>query len=154
MEPSISFHKKNFYQLSLDELYAILKLRCAVFAVEQNCVYQDLDDNDQDAIHVWMCVGDEMVGYCRVLKANTYLDEIAIGRVLTTIRGKGYGLQLFRKAIDVAVFDFGAERIKIRAQVQAEPFYEKSGFVRCSEPFMYEELLHVDMLWHKDSRLV
>jgi len=142
---------KYFHELSLDELYMILRLRSAVFIVEQDCVYQDIDDLDQDAIHVWMEADGKVAAYCRVLKANTYLDEIAVGRVVTLERGKGYGLEIFNKGVEVAQKEFGAQRIKIRAQQQAERFYEKAGFRRICEPFMYEGLMHVDMLWTKPS---
>lgn len=141
------FVTKKFQELTLDELYMILRLRSEVFIVEQDCVYQDLDNLDQGAIHLWMKVDGKVVAYARVLAANTYLDEVAVGRVITLERGKGYGLQIFREAMKIAVSAFGADRIKIRAQLQAEKFYEKSGFHRCSEPFMYEGLMHLDMIW-------
>lgn len=35
---------KMFHELSTRELYEILKARAEIFVVEQNCVYQDLDD--------------------------------------------------------------------------------------------------------------
>ena len=44
---------KHFDELSTKELYEILKTRSEIFVVEQDCVYQDLDDKDQDAIHVF-----------------------------------------------------------------------------------------------------
>ena len=47
-------HVKRFDELTTDELYAILMLRAAVFVVEQNITYQDLDDRDQAAVHVWL----------------------------------------------------------------------------------------------------
>ncbi len=142
---------KKYPDLTLNELYMILRLRSEVFIVEQDCVYQDIDNLDQDAIHVWMTVDGKVVAYCRVLKANTYLDEVAVGRVISLERGKGYGLDIFRKGVEVAQSEFGAVRIKIRAQQQAEKFYEKADFHRIAEPFMYEGLMHVDMLWTKPS---
>lgn len=145
------FIVKRFHELSLNELYMILRMRSQVFIVEQDCVYQDIDNLDQDAIHVWMTANDKVVAYCRVLKANTYLDEIAVGRVITLERGKGYGLEIFQKGVEIAQKELGAVRIKIRAQQQAEKFYEKADFHRIAEPFMYEGLMHVDMIWTKPS---
>ena len=43
---------KTFKELSTEELYSILQLRSEVFVVEQNCVYQDIDFKDQNALHV------------------------------------------------------------------------------------------------------
>lgn len=34
---------KHFRELTAEELYDIYRLRAAVFVVEQNCVYQDVD---------------------------------------------------------------------------------------------------------------
>ena len=45
---------KHFSELTTEELYAILRLRVSVFVVEQNCPYMELDNLDQDAIHVWL----------------------------------------------------------------------------------------------------
>ena len=49
----MEYFVKEFYQLSLEELYRILQLRSEIFVVEQNCVYQDLDFKDQKALHVF-----------------------------------------------------------------------------------------------------
>ena len=46
-------HKKTFQELSTDELYELLRVRSEVFVVEQNCVYQDMDGDDQKSIHLW-----------------------------------------------------------------------------------------------------
>ena len=45
---------KKFDDLTSDELYGILKLRSEVFVVEQNCVYQDLDDKNQFSYHLFL----------------------------------------------------------------------------------------------------
>ena len=44
---------KTFSELDTEELYQILRLRSEVFVVEQNCVYQDIDNKDQNAIHLY-----------------------------------------------------------------------------------------------------
>lgn len=135
-----NFICKRFQELSLEELYEILRLRSAVFVVEQ----------DQDALHLRLYKDGRLAAYARILKAGTYLDEVAIGRVIAVERGVGDGLAIFTKAIQIAQAEFGAERIKIRAQLQAKGFYEKTGFRCCGEPFMYEGLVHVDMMWSKE----
>lgn len=56
-------HRKSFRQLTTDELYELLRVRSEVFVVEQNCVYQDLDGDDQKAIHLWLMLGDKIVAY-------------------------------------------------------------------------------------------
>ena len=85
-------HKKTFQELTTDELYELLRVRSEVFVVEQNCVYQDMDGDDQMSIHLWLTVADKLVALARVCPAGTHMKEISIGRVITTERGKGYGL--------------------------------------------------------------
>ena len=93
-------HKKNFRELTTDELYELLRVRSEVFVVEQNCVYQDMDGDDQQSIHLWLTVGEKVVALARVCPAGTHLEEASIGRVITTERGKGYGKQIMLHAID------------------------------------------------------
>ncbi len=118
-------HKKLFRQLTTDELYNLLRVRSEVFVVEQNCVYQDLDGDDQEAIHLWLRLEDKIVALARVCPAGTHMMEISIGRVITTERGKGYGKQIMLHAIDAAIEHFGATLIDIEAQEYAKGFYER-----------------------------
>ena len=57
---------KKFYELTLDELYEMLKLRSEVFIVEQNCVYHDPDGKDQLAWHVMAKEGNAIIAYTRI----------------------------------------------------------------------------------------
>lgn len=147
METKVLFHQKYFYELTLDELYAILRERSQVFVVEQNCVYQDMDDDDQKSIHVWLSVNDKIVAIGRVCPAGVHLKNISIGRVITTERGKGYGKQLMRFAIEVAQNEFKATLIDIEAQQYAKGFYEKAGFKQSSETFLLDNIRHIKMTW-------
>ena len=140
-------HKKTFQELATDELYELLRIRSEVFVVEQNCVYQDMDGDDQKAIHLWLTVADKVVALARVCPAGTHMREISIGRVVTTERGKGYGKLMMLHAIDAAVKHFGARRIDIEAQEYAKGFYEGVGFVQSSDTFMLDGILHVKMTW-------
>ena len=82
-------HKKTFQEMTVNELYELLRVRSEVFVVEQNCVYQDMDGDDQKSIHLWLTVADKIVALARVCPAGTHMKEISIGRVITTERGKG-----------------------------------------------------------------
>ncbi len=42
----IDWQDLHHSDLSVSQLYALLQLRCAVFVVEQNCPYQDIDGDD------------------------------------------------------------------------------------------------------------
>ncbi|MBR1926474.1 MAG: GNAT family N-acetyltransferase [Bacteroidales bacterium] len=144
---ALVLHKKAFPELTVDELYALLRARSEVFVVEQNCVYQDLDGDDQASIHVWLTDGDKVVALCRVCPAGTHLKEISIGRVVTTERGKGYGKLIMLEGIAVAKDYFKAETIDIEAQEYAKGFYEIVGFRQSSEPFILDGIPHIKMTW-------
>lgn len=142
-------HQKTFRELTVDELYELLRVRSEVFVVEQDCVYQDLDGDDQSSLHLWLTVDDKVVALARVCPAGTHMKEISIGRVITTERGKGYGKQIMLHAIDAAIEHFDATRIDIEAQEYARGFYERVGFRQSSEPFMLDNIPHIQMTWEK-----
>ena len=52
---------KKFSELSIEELYQILRLRSEVFVVEQDCVYQDLDNKDQISVHIFIKEKNEIM---------------------------------------------------------------------------------------------
>ena len=147
MNSELKLHKKTFGELTLNELYELLRVRSEVFVVEQNCVYQDMDGDDKQSIHLWLTKEDRVVALARVCPAGVHLNEISIGRVITTERGKGYGEQIMRAAIAAAVEHFGATLIEIEAQEYAQGFYEKVGFHRVSDIFMLDNIPHVRMQW-------
>ena len=60
---------KKFSELSIEELYQILRLRSEVFVVEQNCVYQDLDNKDQISVHIFIKEKNEIVAYTSSFKS-------------------------------------------------------------------------------------
>lgn len=143
----LKLHKKTFQQLTIDELYELLRVRADVFVVEQNCPYQDLDGDDQTAIHLWLTVDDRTVALARVCPKGTHMDEISIGRVITTERGKGYGREIMQAAIAAAQEHLDATLIDIEAQEYAREFYEKVGFVQSSDTFMLDGIPHIKMTW-------
>ena len=146
----LSLHKKRFDELTTQELYELLRIRTDVFVVEQDCVYQDMDYDDQPAIHLWLTdEEDRIVALCRVCPAGTHMEEVSIGRVITTERGKGYGKQIMLAGIEAAKEHFGAKRIDIEAQEYAKGFYEQVGFRKSSEQFILDGIPHIRMTWQQ-----
>lgn len=137
---------KHFSELTLEELYEILKARVDVFVVEQNCPYPEIDGKDKDAYHIFMRDENGIAAYLRVLKSGVSFDVPALGRILTTRRGEGFGAEIVREGIKFAAEKFSAAEIKIEAQTYAREFYEKLGFRQCSEPFMDDGIEHIEML--------
>nr|MCR5545365.1 GNAT family N-acetyltransferase [Lachnospiraceae bacterium] len=98
------FVVKDFKNLSLHELYEILKTRAEIFVVEQDCVYQDLDDKDQDAIHVFSWNEAGRISSClRVFWKDEKEAVAQIGRVVTLEHGTGLGGRLLHKGVELAV---------------------------------------------------
>ena len=144
---ALVLHKKSFRELTLDELYELLRIRSEVFVVEQDCVYQDMDYDDQQSIHLWLTAGEKVVALCRVCPAGTHMQEVSIGRVITTERGKGYGKRIMEEGIKAAKAHFGATVIDIEAQEYAKGFYEQVGFRPSSDPFMLDGIPHIKMTY-------
>ena len=140
---------KKFNELTVDELYKILRIRVEVFVVEQNCVYQDLDDNDQEAYHVYLKEDGKIIAYLRVIDKDKRLDEVSIGRVISLKRRCGVGSEIMRAGIAVAQEKFQAKKIKIGAQLYAKPFYEQVGFKQISGEYLEDGIPHVYMIYEK-----
>ena len=140
---------KKFEELTLNELYEILRVRSDVFVVEQNCVYQDLDKVDLEAYHVYLQDGGEILAYLRVIDKGKRLDEVSIGRVISLRRRQGLGGKIMKAGIAVAKEKFQAKRIKIGAQAWAQPFYESVGFRRISDEYMEDGIPHVYMIYEE-----
>ena len=144
-------HRKAFSELTTDELYELLRIRSDVFVVEQNCVYQDLDNDDQKSVHLWLTKSDKVVALCRVCPAGTHMQEVSVGRVISVERGKGYGKRMMLEGMMAARECFGAKRIDIEAQEYAKGFYEQVGFRQSSEPFILDGIPHIRMTWTSDE---
>lgn len=136
---------KHFSELSMNELYDIYKLRVAVFVVEQNCPYQEVDDADKVSYHIWLKDEDGIQAYARVLPQGATFPDVSIGRVIAVKRRCGIGSQIVSAAIDVAKEKFNASKITIEAQVYARTLYERAGFHQTSEEFLEDGIPHIQM---------
>ena len=137
---------KHFNELTADELYAILRLRVAVFVVEQNCPYLDPDNLDQDAVHLWLEDGDGIEAYLRILDRGAESEHVAIGRVIAVKRRCGLGSRILKEGIQGATERFHADKIYLEAQSYAKGLYEKQGFRPVSEEFLLDGIPHVRMI--------
>ncbi len=146
----LTWQWSHFESLSVGDLYALLAARNAVFAVEQNCPYQDLDDFDQQAWHLlgWRGAQRDLAAYCRVIAPGIKYAEPSIGRVLTTLhyRGAGLGRLLMAEALARTAALYPGQAIRIGAQHRLEKFYEDFGFRVASKVYMEDDIAHVEML--------
>jgi len=137
---------KRFEELSVEEIYKILQVRVEVFVVEQNCVYQEIDDKDKYSYHVFLEDDTGIKAYLRVIDKGVSFEDVSIGRVLTLKRGCGLGNTILLEGIKVAKEKMNADRIKIEAQSYAKEFYEKAGFKQVSEEFLEDGIPHIQMV--------
>lgn len=144
----MNIYIKRFRELTVEELYKILKIRSEVFVVEQNCIYQDCDNKDKDSYHLFIMDEDEVLAYLRILEKGISYKEASIGRVISNkkYRGKGFGKLAMIKAIEFIKNTLNENRVRISAQEYAVPFYESIGFKVVSETYLEDDIPHVEML--------
>ncbi len=145
---SLKFEVKRFEELSTIELYKILRLRAEVFVVEQDCVYQDIDDKDQIGLHLMGYKNDELIAYARIFDKKLYFEVPSIGRVVVAQdqRKYGYGHDLIRESIKTIENFFKTREIKISAQTYLKKFYNTHGFIEVGEEYLEDGIPHIHMV--------
>lgn len=135
-------------ELSARQLYALIAARVAVFVVEQNCPYQDLDGLDARAEHLVGWSGTQIAAYLRLLPPRTRFDEPSLGRILTTeaFRARGLGRELVLKGLRRAAECYPMHPVRISAQAHLDKFYGSLGFKVVSPPYLEDGIPHVEML--------
>lgn len=138
---------QTFEQLSKEDLYLILMERVNVFVVEQTCPYPEIDQRDQEALHLIAKENGTIVAYCRIFQNGIVYKEASIGRVLVTQAGrkKGYGKMLLIKALE-KLSELGETSVKIQAQAYLKSFYESFGFKAVSDVYDEDGIPHLDMV--------
>lgn len=142
---------KTYSEISKEELHDILRLRNAVFVVEQNCIYQDIDGKDQKAFHVIGYLGDEMMAYARFFKKGDYFENASIGRVLVRIdqRKKGFAKQTMEATIAFMEKEIKTDAIELSAQTYLIDFYQDLGFRTEGEDYLEDGIPHIKMVRDK-----
>lgn len=128
-------------------LHDMLRLREAVFVVEQDCVYDDIDGYDPIAQHLTAHAGDAVVACLRVLPPGTRNPRPSIGRICTAqaVRGTGIGRELFRRGVAHVQTRWPGQAVFISAQQYLSRFYTDFGFVQISTPYDEDGITHIDM---------
>lgn len=137
-------HSAPLDAMSPRDLHDVLALRVAVFVVEQECAYAEIDGRDvePDAAHWWSRDDDgALTGYLRVLVEPGTGHRI--GRVVTApaARGTGAGAALMRAALATL-----PGPVVLGAQVRVRGFYERLGFVVDGPGYDEDGIPHVPML--------
>jgi len=136
---------KSFSELTTTELYAIYKLRVKTFVVEQQRIYQEVDDTDLTAIHVFKMSDNQIVAYARIFKEEQHLS---FGRVVVdkSQRGQHLGSELMHHILQVAQDQFKNLEIQIEAQIQVQDFYKRFAFATSGAPFIFNQTPHIKMI--------
>ena len=136
---------KHTNELSPKELIEIFKQRVAVFVVEQNCPYQEVDDHDYNDLHVCLIEDNNLKAYTRIIDLG---DHITFGRVLVVnkYRKEGLGKEIVATTIEEIQKRFPKKNIQIQAQEYLQEFYESFGFKPISKVYLEDNIPHLDML--------
>ncbi|CAI8306264.1 MAG: Acetyltransferase [Flavobacterium sp. SCGC AAA160-P02] len=139
---------KKFEDLTIENIYSILQLRSEVFVVEQNCVYQDLDNKDQIAYHVIGIKNNQLIAYSRIFDSGDYFAKPSIGRIVVKkeYRGFSLGYKLVKESIVFIEKTFTEKSILISAQKYLTKFYNTLGFVQQGEEYLEDGIPHVKMI--------
>lgn len=139
---------KEFGELNISELYALLQLRSEVFVVEQDCVYQDIDGKDQEALHVMGFKNNRLVAYTRCFRPGYYFEEAAIGRVVVqeSQRMFGYGHEIMKASQKAIKAHYNTSHIKLSAQQYLIKFYESHGYNCVGEGYLEDGIPHIAMV--------
>lgn len=145
----ITWKRLSFSQFTPDELYNLLQLRINVFVVEQTCPYPELDDKDRakGAEHLLGYRGEELIACARLLPPGLSYPSASIGRIATkaSARGDGMGHELLKQALTHMNELWPGGAIEIGAQAHLANYYQSHGFVQTSEPYLEDDILHIDM---------
>ena len=156
---SITWQWSSFNDLSGADLYEVLALRQAVFVVEQNCIFPDIDGADRQAFHLlgWRGHGAEreLATYLRCLPAGVKFAECSIGRIVSApcLRGSGAGKLLVAEGLRRMAALYPGQPIRIGAQQHLERFYAGFGFDTVSAPYSEDNIMHIEMLRAGDAPL-
>ena len=137
-----------FGELSLEQLYAILRLRSEVFVVEQACIFLDMDDKDQACHHIMGWKTGILGASARILPPGLAYPEASIGRVVSSpqVRRTGAGKRLMAYAIDQTRRLYGPCDIRIGGQLYLKEFYENLGFREEGEVYLEDGIPHIEMV--------
>ena len=134
--------------LSPDALYAILRLRSAIFVVEQNCVFHDMDGVDPACEHLSGRRDGALVACLRLVPPGVLSKQPALGRVVVAqdARGQGLGRALMLEGLRHCAQRFPGQPVKVSAQQHLEKFYQSLGFVTAGAMYLEDGIPHVDMI--------
>lgn len=144
----------RLHELGPLDVYDLLALRSEVFVVEQTCIFQDADGVDKQSHHLLGRDDDgALQAVLRIVDPGVKYAEPSIGRVISApaLRRTGVGRELMAHGIGHARQLWPGQAIRISAQARLERFYRGFGFRTVTEPYLEDDIPHVEMLLEPDS---
>lgn len=137
----------RFEELTAAELYEMLKLRVDVFVVEQNCPYPELDNLDQQSVHLAYREDGKILAYARLVPGEIKYGVPSIGRVIVNpaARGRGLARELMNRSIDFIFTEWQPSEIRLQGQLYLKEFYQSFGFNSISDVYDEDGIPHLDM---------
>ena len=96
----MKFIAKAFRELTLSQLYEILRSRSQIFMLEQHIICQDMDRVDYISQHLFLENDGEVIAYLRAFRPEDKPDTVCIGRVFSLEHGQGLGTRLMQQSLD------------------------------------------------------
>lgn len=145
----IQWNDLHHRQLTAVQLYTLLRLRSEVFVVEQTCIYQDIDGDDLigENRHILGWRDGELVAYARLLKSDSDIEPVVIGRVIVspTARGEKLGYLLMEQALASCRQHWPQQAIYLGAQAHLQRFYAHFGFTPVTDIYDEDGIAHIGM---------
>lgn len=145
MAKSPQFTFKKIAQMTGREMFCVARLRIDTFVTEQKITVPELDDQDLQAIHVYLLNADKTcaLAVCRIFKED---GKWLLGRVAVAkeARGQHLGSKMICQVHEY-LRKRNVKRIYCHAQWQAKPFYDFLGYQIEGKPFMEAGVKHISM---------
>ena len=148
----IEWRWRPWGELSRDEIYDALKLRCQVFIVEQQDPYNDIDGYDPHGLHLLGYHLGRIVANGRLLPPDTIREEAVIGRLVVDPEYRGHGLcktMIMRMLRDLAENHADCD-VYLYMQTYWMSWLLKLGAVPISAPMSKSRIEHVEIMIRND----
>lgn len=159
---TVRYDWARFNELSVGQLYALLRLRAEVFVLEQHCPFVDPDGLDPEAWHLLAWEGEGLVGCARIflprpgservdgpgsVSASRSSYAVSVGRVVTSaaVRGTGLGRALMHETLRWIAQNQPAVPVRLGAQARLRNFYESFGFAVSGAAYLEDGIAHIPM---------
>ena len=136
-----------YKDLSKELFFELIKLRIEIFVVEQNCYYQELDEEDQIALHVVGQKNGIVIAVGRIIPDVSKM-QVSIGRIAVKngFRNNGYARKMMDEILEYIGYNFKTYSIQLSAQVYLINFYNSFGFKEIGKVYLEDGIEHINMV--------